>query len=330
MSRRRYKPRRSEGLFALAMRLPWWASLLLALIAYLVLSKMAGPPSAVPGRSADAAMGAVFRGAAMALQYLLPALLLAASLGAFLRAGRKAPAAPGSMAPPRREPALTAAPASPSPPEQQPAPDILDQIAARRFAPAAELARPTDWSIGVLQRMDWKNLELVAAAYYRRLGFKAVTQECGADGGIDIRLYRGEGAEPFAIVQCKARSSQPLGVAHVRELLGVMTHTQVRTGVLVCTSGFTREAVAFATSKTMALIDGSEFLAKIRALPAEAQAELLALATEGDWTTPTCASCGTKMLLRQSQRGPFWGCTAYPRCKNTLQLSREQRAGVAA
>ena len=318
-----------QDLFAVAVHMPWWLSLVLAAMAYLLLSAMAAPPAVVPGRAADAATGAVFRGAATLLQYVLPALLLAASVGAFLRAGREPPAPPVSELWPRRESAPRAAAASTRPPEPRPASDVLDEIAKRRSAAAAP-AQPTEWSMDVLRRMDWKHLELVAAAYFEKICFKAVTQESGADGGIDIRLYRGEGPEPFAIVQCKSRSSQPLGVAHARELLGVMTHTKVSIGVLLCSSGFTGEAEAFAKSNRIALESGATLLAKIQALPAEAQAELLKIATAGDWTTPTCASCGTKMLLRQSQRGPFWGCRAYPRCKNRMQLSREQRAGVAA
>jgi len=31
-----------------------------------------------------------------------------------------------------------------------------------------------------------------------------------------------------------------------------------------------------------------------------------------------CAVCGKKMILRQSRRGPFLGCSGYPECTNTL------------
>ncbi len=56
---------------------------------------------------------------------------------------------------------------------------------------------------------------------------------------------------------------------------------------------------------------------------------LLAFATEGDWTTPTCPSCGAKMVDRDSKRGRFWGCSNFPNCKATLGM-RGQRAALAA
>ncbi len=35
-------------------------------------------------------------------------------------------------------------------------------------------------------------------------------------------------------------------------------------------------------------------------------------------TDITCPACGRKMMLRQSDRGPFLGCSGYPRCKTVL------------
>ena len=37
-------------------------------------------------------------------------------------------------------------------------------------------------------------------------------------------------------------------------------------------------------------------------------------------TDYVCPNCGKKMMLRQSARGPFLGCSGYPRCKTVLNL----------
>lgn len=31
-----------------------------------------------------------------------------------------------------------------------------------------------------------------------------------------------------------------------------------------------------------------------------------------------CRSCGCQMRLRKGKYGEFWGCTGYPRCRNTM------------
>ena len=37
-----------------------------------------------------------------------------------------------------------------------------------------------------------------------------------------------------------------------------------------------------------------------------------------------CRQCGTKMVLRESQNGYFWGCNAFPRCFGKRWLSNEE------
>lgn len=38
---------------------------------------------------------------------------------------------------------------------------------------------------------------------------------------------------------------------------------------------------------------------------------------------PQCSMCGSRMILRPSARGEFWGCTAFPRCKGRRSLEEE-------
>ncbi|MDP5239652.1 topoisomerase DNA-binding C4 zinc finger domain-containing protein [Uliginosibacterium sp. 31-16] len=44
------------------------------------------------------------------------------------------------------------------------------------------------------------------------------------------------------------------------------------------------------------------------------------LATEGDWTTPTCGHCGIKMVAREGKSGSFWGCRNFPRCRQRIGM----------
>ncbi|MEO0017151.1 MAG: hypothetical protein RLZZ522_434 [Verrucomicrobiota bacterium] len=44
------------------------------------------------------------------------------------------------------------------------------------------------------------------------------------------------------------------------------------------------------------------------------------LEARADPAAPTCPGCGLPMRKRNSQRGPFWGCTGYPQCKGTRQI----------
>jgi len=192
-------------------------------------------------------------------------------------------------------------------------------------AAQSEPERPSEWSQDVLRRMDWKRFEFLAAAYYERIGFRTEPIRWGADEGVDVKLFRGDLPEPVSVVQCKAWNGKQVGVSEVRELLGVMTDSEVMTGVFLTTSTFTEPAVKFAEGNKIALISGAEFLERIRALPPATQQELLDVACEGDWTTPSCPGCAIKLVAREGKRGPFWGCKNFPRCKYTRPKSNASR-----
>ncbi|MDO8312658.1 MAG: restriction endonuclease [Sideroxyarcus sp.] len=177
-----------------------------------------------------------------------------------------------------------------------------------------------EWTLLGLRKLEWKRFELLCAAYYEAVGFKSETLRCGADGGIDVKLFKGDSKEPIAVVQCKAWNRYQVGVKEIRELLGVMAHERVRRGVFMTTSVFTIDATKFGDANPIQLLDGAAFVSKLRELPKAQQDALLNAAFSGDYETPTCASCGIKTVKRESKRGPFWGCRHYPRCRTKFPL----------
>ena len=39
-------------------------------------------------------------------------------------------------------------------------------------------------------------------------------------------------------------------------------------------------------------------------------------------TVPQCTKCGKRMVIRKGKFGEFWGCSGYPDCRNTMNISR--------
>ena len=184
--------------------------------------------------------------------------------------------------------------------------------------------RPTAWTPAVLETIEWRRFEALVERLYLQAGFITRTQSHGADGGVDIWLHSRNhpGDRPVSIVQCKHWIGRSVGVDKVRELRGVMAQHGVARGQFVTSSVFTEEAKAFGHSCGINLMDGSALLSQIGRRNLEQQQELLAVALEGEYWRPTCASCGTKMVERTakaSQRA-FWGCSGFPRCKATLPM----------
>jgi restriction system protein len=178
------------------------------------------------------------------------------------------------------------------------------------------------WSLELLKALEWKRFEIVCAKYFESLGFRARTTRAGADGGVDIHLYADGDSKPAMIVQCKAWNTNKVGIKPIRELFGVMASEGVAEGIFLTTSHFTQEAREFQQGNKLHLWDGPEFLRKIEDLIDEKRTALLRVATEGDFTTPTCPSCDIKMVARAAKgsRDQFWGCKHFPRCKQTFNF----------
>jgi restriction system protein len=200
--------------------------------------------------------------------------------------------------------------------------DLHSRLEPRWNASTPKLDQQS-WNLELLRALEWKRFELVCSAYFEAIGIRTRIAREGADGGVDIHLYRENDAKPSAIAQCKAWKAYDVGVKPVRELYGVMARQGVTEGIFLTTGRFTKEARSFPKGNELFLWDGEQLLAKIRDLPPEKRSKLLQIATEGDFTTPTCASCGIKLIERSSRDGgeSFWGCRNYPRCRMTMKMS---------
>lgn len=184
--------------------------------------------------------------------------------------------------------------------------------------------RPAAWGPDVFRVIEWRRFEAVVEALFQQAGLETKSQSHGADGGVDIWLYAGQKAEaPLGLVQCKHWTSRPVGVDKIRELRGVMAAQKVGRGIFATTASFTAEATRFGRENGIDLLDVDRLLAMIAKRTPEQQRALLDVALEGDYWRPSCASCGTKMVERTSDKtgDAFWGCSNFPRCKNTLNMS---------
>ena len=205
--------------------------------------------------------------------------------------------------------------------------DAVDREFERRHSLSTEETKPTAWSVGLIRELEWKRFEDLCADYFKAKGHRAEVTKHGADGGIDILLYGASNPDKvLGIIQCKAWKDRVVGVGPIRELFGVMTDAGSPLGIFVTIAGYSKEAEAFAEGKHIKLLDAQKLLDLIRSLPAQQQKELLDRATSGDYKTPSCPSCGIKLVLRTTGKGSnkgshFWGCRNYPRCRYTMRAN---------
>lgn len=216
--------------------------------------------------------------------------------------------------------------AAPVKPQFSPSPHQAPDIQFGRDT-GAVTPRPSsearEWSAAVFAAIEWRRFEAVCEALFAQAGFTTRSQSHGADGGVDIWLYSANAVGPVAIAQCKHWTSKPVGVKDVREFFGVMASHQLKRGTYATTSNYTADALQFAKANGINAMDGEALLKLIGTRTPEQQGALLAVAFEGDYWRPTCASCGIKTVTRQPAKGgaAFWGCNNYPRCNTKFNMT---------
>lgn len=181
------------------------------------------------------------------------------------------------------------------------------------------------WNLNFLMSLEWKRYEEICKELLtvRENGkLKVELTKVGADGGIDLKITDRKN-KLVGVGQCKAYNSK-ITVEKIRELFGIMASENAEKGYFFTTSSFTNDCIQFAKEKKIELIDGNQQIKIIQSFTQQQQNQLYKIATEGDYTTPTCPKCDQKMVKRigKEKGNEFWGCLNYPRCKNILQMRK--------
>jgi restriction system protein len=299
--------KRKEGALDILLGAPWWICVAAGLCTYVFLRWI------IPSLFASSPVLAALSRLSQSVAWFALPVFSAVALFAFVAAKRSEANNPASRLPSLKR-ILT-----------RPAAIRKEEWDAYQSSQTTESVSPPDtpdWTIESLRSLEWKRFELLCARYYEMVGFKSITIARGADGGIDVKLYKIDPDHPIAIVQCKAWNTEPVGVKEVRELLGVMAHEKVVRGIFITSGSYSKDAIAFGDSNPIHLLDGPTLLGRILHLDVPRQKELAGFAFDGDYKTPSCASCGIKMIQRESRRGPFWGCVNYPRCRSHFSIRK--------
>lgn len=116
--------------------------------------------------------------------------------------------------------------------------------------------------IGLLNTLSARQFEGLIAALWRGMGYEVELTPASRDGGYDLRAAKvAPDHRDVALVECKSRTSKPVGVEVIRALKGILDDENSVRGVVVTSSRFTRGARGLADySPRLELIDGNNLL----------------------------------------------------------------------
>ena len=278
---RRRKNELGDVVEVLAM-LPWWASLIAAVLSYVLLHALARPPVAPSGTDAAKQLGpvmvhAVIAGAAVFGQYLVPMLcLIAAAMSMFKRRQGR---------------------------------ELASRVAT---APAA----------AALDAMTWQDFERLVGEAFRQRGYSVVeTGRGGADGGVDLVLRKGQEKFLVQCKQWKALKvgvevvRELFGVMAASGAVGgfVVTSGTFSSDASDFARGRNVELIDGVALHRMLRAAHTHSTALEPATNGSQAPETGA---------PACPVCGSRMVRRTARKGAnagkaFWGCERYPGCRGT-------------
>lgn len=117
--------------------------------------------------------------------------------------------------------------------------------------------KATRMAVKDLLELSPGEFEEMTAELYRALGYESKKIGSVGDHGVDVLVKNKSGKK--MVVQCK-RWRKQVGEPIIREFYGTVQHEKAVHGTIFALSGFTPQAIEWATGKPLSLYDGKKFL----------------------------------------------------------------------
>jgi len=162
----------------------------------------------------------------------------------------------------------------------------------------------------VIDAIEWKRFELLCHLIFKASGFNSHLTMNGADEGVDIRvLDNNDENRTLYLVQCKKNRKSKVTRPLLQQLRGQMAAENVEEGCYCITSSFTMPAREFAAANNIQLFDQDKITNSFNKLGDIVRKRILKELLEGDYWTPSCASCGEKFSrIKLKNEKIVWGC----------------------
>lgn len=162
-----------------------------------------------------------------------------------------------------------------------------------------------------IDKMEGVQFEQYLGHLFRAQGYKVQVTKAAGDYGADLIIQK-NGKK--IVVQAK-RYSKNVGIKAVQEAQAAIAHYGAAEARVVTNSDFTAAAYDLAKSNKVRLINRDALVEMILVMnpgSAPAPKEIMAATSIDDMI---CPRCGNKLVLRNSAKGQFYGCSSFPKCR---------------
>ncbi len=163
----------------------------------------------------------------------------------------------------------------------------------------------------IIDVIEWKRFELLCHLIFDASGYKSELTGDGADEGVDIRIYDTNiPSKTLYLVQCKKyRGNRKISREQIQQLRGQMATENVEKGGYCSTGIFTGPAREYAKENNIEIFDKKTILKSFNKLNDVDRELILRRVLDGDYWTPSCATCGEKFEPKKTKSGNMiWMC----------------------
>ncbi|WP_405176336.1 restriction endonuclease [Paenibacillus sp. FSL H8-0261] len=173
--------------------------------------------------------------------------------------------------------------------------------------------------IADIDKMDGIQFEQYLGHLFRGQGYKTEVTKAAGDYGADLILRK---EDKKIVVQAK-RYSKNVGIKAVQEAQASIAHYGAVEAWVVSNNDYTTAAYELAKSNRVKLINRNALIEMILAMNPGAAPTPKTVISEVPVDEMTCPKCGHNLVLRNSARGQFYGCSSFPKCRHTKSIKVE-------
>jgi restriction system protein len=172
-----------------------------------------------------------------------------------------------------------------------------------------EIQKLLSTGIDIIDKMEGEEFEVFLLKHFKRKGYNGKTTPLTNDYGADLVLFK-DGKT--IVVQVK-RWSNAVGIEAIQQVIGSKAYYDATNMWVITNNYFTQQAQNLAIRSGVELWDRDKLLKYLEIN--KAREELSAYTNSN-----RCPRCNASLITKHGRRGPFCGCSNYPRCNYTRSL----------
>lgn len=167
-----------------------------------------------------------------------------------------------------------------------------------------------------IDRMNGIQFEHYLDLLFQSQGYSVKVTRAAGDYGADLVLEK----DGKAIVVQAKRHNKNVGIEAVQQVHSSMNYYGASEAWVISNREYTDAAMTLARSNGIRLIDRQALIDMILAMNPEAVPQPEQILRDATQHEHICNRCGSLLVVRKGPRGQFYGCSSFPKCRNTKPM----------